>query len=151
LNPMLSYAILPATNQAALGQIKSQREDDICNKLSWTYLVLSPRNRPCSPPPPRGWRPCSWSVPSPANPRLSLPKSLRLFNNVRQWFLAEIIFSFLIKNCHVQAMGEAFSPQKRTSSTLKMKFINFLYIYGSVLPSWIRIWIANLDPDPGTH
>jgi hypothetical protein len=41
---------------------------------------------------------------------------------------------------YVQATGEAFSPQKRTSSTSKMKFISFFYVYGS---------IANPDTDPG--
>jgi hypothetical protein len=50
-----------------------------------------------------------------------------------------------------QATGEAFSPQKRTSSTSKdensLLFLNFL---GSFLPSRIRIRIRNLyaDPDP---
>jgi hypothetical protein len=36
----------------------------------------------------------------------------------------------------VQATGEAFSPQKRTSSTLKPIFFLFLWV---ILPSWIRI------------
>jgi hypothetical protein len=69
---------------------------------------------------------------------------------------AEIFFiSFLYKKLlftYVQATGEAFSPQKRTSSTSKIKFINFFYVCGSFLPSCIRsrMHIANPDPDPGT-
>jgi hypothetical protein len=52
----------------------------------------------------------------------------------------------------VQATEEAFSPQKRTSSTFKNKIINFFYYCGSFLPCWIRIHIRNpgLDTDPGT-
>ncbi len=57
--------------------------------------------------------------------------------------------SFLNKNCNlllprlslkdVQATVEAFSPQKRTSSTSKMKFMYiFFYLCGPVLPSWIQ-------------
>ena len=41
--------------------------------LAGTHLALSRRNRPGSPPQPRGWTPCSWSAPSPADPRLSPP------------------------------------------------------------------------------
>jgi hypothetical protein len=56
----------------------------------------------------------------------------------------------------VQATGEACSPQKRTSSTSKMKFINFFLSFVGHLLSWIRIRIANPgsdkdpDTDPGT-
>ncbi len=54
----------------------------------------------------------------------------------------------------IQATREAFSHQKRTSTTYEMKFMNFLYFCGSFLPSLIRIRIrtANRDPntDPGT-
>jgi hypothetical protein len=59
---------------------------------------------------------------------------------------------FLIKNCNFylslglqkrtyKLEGEAFSPQKRTSSTQNMKFLNIFYFCGSILPSWIRIRI----------
>jgi len=47
---------------------------------------------------------------------------------------------------------ENFSPQKRTSSTLKHEnSILFFYICGSFFPSWIRIRIQNADPDPATE
>ncbi len=39
-----------------------------------------------------------------------------------------------------QATEEAFSPQKRTSSTKTWYLLIFCF-YGSFLPSWIRIWI----------
>ncbi len=40
----------------------------------------------------------------------------------------------------VQATGEAFSPQKRTSDTSKHEILlTFFNISGSFLPSWIRI------------
>jgi hypothetical protein len=32
-----------------------------------------------------------------------------------------------------------------------MKFLKYFYFYGSFLPSWIRIWIPNTDPDPLTQ
>jgi hypothetical protein len=53
---------------------------------------------------------------------------------------------------YVQATGEDFSLQKRTSSTSKMKFLTFFYVLGSILPSWrrIRVLIANPDTYPGT-
>ncbi len=57
------------------------------------------------------------------------------------WF-----FSFLIKNFNflfltdVQATEQAFSPQKRTSSTSKMKFLNSMIIFVVIF--------ALLDPDP---
>jgi hypothetical protein len=50
-----------------------------------------------------------------------------------------------------QATGEAFSPQKRTSSTSKDEnSVLFSVFWGSFLPSWIRIRIRSLcaDPDP---
>jgi hypothetical protein len=54
-----------------------------------------------------------------------------------------------------QATGEAFSPQKRTSSTVKHENSGLFYFCGSFLPSWIRIRIRNLnadpDPDPATQ
>jgi hypothetical protein len=57
-----------------------------------------------------------------------------------------------IKEIH--PTGEAFRPQERTSSTVlkQLNFKIFIYFSGSVLPSWIRIRIANPDPDiyPGT-
>jgi hypothetical protein len=113
--------------------------------------VLSPRNRPCSPPPPRGWRPCSWSAQSPAVPRLSLPSNLRYFRNGSEHKFLFIFFDQKLQFIYVQPTAEAFnSLQKRTSSTLKIKFINFFLVYGSFLPSWNRIRFANLDQDPGT-
>ncbi len=39
-----------------------------------------------------------------------------------------------------QATGETFSPQKRTSSTSKMKILSFFQFFGVIL--------ALLDPDP---
>jgi hypothetical protein len=59
-------------------------------------------------------------------------------------------------NIVAQAAGEAFSPQKRTSSTSKHELsLLFFYICGSFLPTWIRIRIQQLklmrihvDPDP---
>jgi hypothetical protein len=47
----------------------------------------------------------------------------------------------------VQATGETFSSQKRTSSTSK-NLLTVFYVWGSFLPSWIRIRIADPDPDP---
>jgi len=49
-----------------------------------------------------------------------------------------------------QATGEAFSSQKRTSSTSIDENSVLFYFFGSFLPSWIRIRIRNLyaDPDP---
>jgi hypothetical protein len=52
-----------------------------------------------------------------------------------------------------EATGEAFSHQKRTSSTSKNEIVlTFFYVFRYFLPSWIRIRIANPDPDtdPGT-
>jgi hypothetical protein len=44
----------------------------------------------------------------------------------------------------VQATEEAFSPQKRTSSTVKnMKFLNFFYFVG-------HFCLLDPDPDPDT-
>jgi hypothetical protein len=67
-----------------------------------------------------------------------------LKTNLLLKFLCYKNFYFFIK--YVQATGEAFSPQKRTSSTylslkrghpaLQKTFFNFC---GSFLPSWIRI------------
>jgi hypothetical protein len=59
-------------------------------------------------------------------------------------------------NIVAQAAGEAFSPQKRTSSTSKHEnSLLFFFICGSFLPTWIRIRILQLklmrihvDPDP---
>ncbi len=49
----------------------------------------------------------------------------------------------------VQVTGEAFSPQKRTSSTSKHEnSVLFFYFCGSFLPSWIRTRIRNLNADP---
>jgi hypothetical protein len=54
----------------------------------------------------------------------------------------------------VKATAEVLSPQKRTSTLRKMKFLIFFYFCGSFLPSWIRIRITNpelltwLNPDP---
>jgi hypothetical protein len=54
-----------------------------------------------------------------------------------------------------QDTGEAFSPQKRTSSTSRHEnSVIFFYFCGSFLPSWIRIRIQQIklmrihaDPD----
>ncbi len=52
-----------------------------------------------------------------------------------------------VSTMDVQAIGEVFIPQKRTSSTRKFEFAS---ICGSFWPSWIRIrfLIPNADPDP---
>jgi hypothetical protein len=48
-----------------------------------------------------------------------------------------------------QATGEAFSPQKRISSTSKDEnSVLFFYFFWSFLPSWIRIRNLYADPDP---
>jgi hypothetical protein len=50
----------------------------------------------------------------------------------------------------VQAAEEAFSPQKRTSSTSKHEiFLIFLNFCGAFFPSWIRIRIPNPDSESG--
>ncbi len=49
-----------------------------------------------------------------------------------------------IKDAPAQAAGEAFSSQKRTSSTSKHKFFTFFYFFVLFLPSWIRIRIQQL-------
>jgi hypothetical protein len=46
----------------------------------------------------------------------------------------------------VQVAKEAFSSQKRTSSTSKHEISNFFLLLWSFLPSWIRIRIPNTDP-----
>jgi hypothetical protein len=70
----------------------------------------------------------------------------------------------------IQATGETFSPQKRTSSTSKIKSLHFFFVghcakkfkefrknqcFGSrsalIWLSWIRILIGNADPDPGAR
>ena len=68
-------------------------------------------------------------------------------------------FSFLlIKNCNLliprpsikdlQAIGEAFRTQKRTSSTSKDEIYELFSIFsGPFLPSWIRILIVNPNTD----
>ncbi len=48
----------------------------------------------------------------------------------------------------VIATGEAFNPQKRTSKTLKNKFIKFFYFWGWFLPFWIRIRIQGHHWNP---
>jgi hypothetical protein len=60
-----------------------------------------------------------------------------------------LFYLFLIKKLQftfIQASGEAFSPQKRTSSTSN-NLLTFFYVCGPFLPFWIRIRIANPDPD----
>jgi hypothetical protein len=62
---------------------------------------------------------------------------------------------FLIKNYHlpIPRPPERMFKLQRKPSALKRKHsalqnMNFSIFYGSFLPSWIRIWIPNLDPDP---
>ena len=61
----------------------------------------------------------------------------------------------MIKNGNLkdaQATGEAFSPQKRTSSTSKHEnSVLFSIFVGKFLPSWIRIRNLNADPDPANQ
>ncbi len=53
---------------------------------------------------------------------------------------------------YVQVIGEAFSSQRRPSNTSKHELLKkIFYFCGSFLPSWIRIRIPNLDPDPQTR
>jgi hypothetical protein len=78
--------------------------------------------------------------------RLLLKKKLNFFLDQKLQFTFPLAY---IKDA--QATGEAFSPQKRTSSTKKHENSGlFFYFCGSFLPSWIRIRIRNLsaDPDP---
>jgi hypothetical protein len=49
----------------------------------------------------------------------------------------------------VQATGEAYRPQKITSSTSKEKFNYCLYFSEPFLPFWILIQIRIVNPDPG--
>jgi hypothetical protein len=58
---------------------------------------------------------------------------------------------FIIKNCNLlmSKLQEKTSGLKREHPALqKIKFINYFFVCGSFLPSWIRIrgWIANPDP-----
>ncbi len=58
-------------------------------------------------------------------------------------------FLGLHKYGNIQATGEAFSPQKWTSSTSKREILNFFYFCWYFLPSWIwiRIQIRIYWPD----
>ncbi len=61
--------------------------------------------------------------------------------------------SYLSLGLHkgLQDTKEAFSSQKRTSSTSNHEISEFFFYFcGSFLPSWIRIWIRipNTDPVP---
>jgi hypothetical protein len=58
-----------------------------------------------------------------------------------QLIFLKYLFDQKLQFTYVQATGEAFSPQKRTSSTSRMKFVNFFYVCWSFLPSWIRTGI----------
>jgi hypothetical protein len=49
-----------------------------------------------------------------------------------------------------QATEEAFSPQKRTSSTSKLEIFKFFYFCGSFLPFWIQLPNPDPDSDPLT-
>jgi hypothetical protein len=48
---------------------------------------------------------------------------------------------------YVQALGEAFSPQKKTFSASKNEIYELYIFLWSFMPFWIRIRLAN--PDPG--
>ncbi len=59
-----------------------------------------------------------------------------------------LIFFFYPKHCYNLSLGllkerpsyrSCLSPQKRTSSTLNIKDLNFFLFWWSFLPSWIRI------------
>ncbi len=56
----------------------------------------------------------------------------------------ENLFDQKLQFTYVQATGEDFSPQKRTSSTSKMKFIYFF------LCLWVIFALLDPDTDPGT-
>jgi hypothetical protein len=66
------------------------------------------------------------------------------------------IFIFISKIARrmndAKATGEAFSPQNSTgtSSTSKHEHSLLFYFCGSLLSSWIRIHIKNVDLDPTT-
>jgi hypothetical protein len=59
-----------------------------------------------------------------------------------------VIYLFLGLHEDVQTTEEAFSPQKRTSSTSEHEILFFSFFCGSYLPSWF--WIPNPDMDPLT-
>ncbi len=72
----------------------------------------------------------------PSNQSFNLTFDDFYFNNT---FKREIsLFDQKLQLNYVQATGEAFSSQKRTSSTSKMKFINFL----------LCLWVIFVLPDP---
>ncbi len=67
---------------------------------------------------------------------------------------AEIFYLFLIKNCNLQVIVEAFSHQKITSNTSKSliyelfsMFVSLFCPPGSESGSGLRIWIRNPDSD----
>ncbi len=57
----------------------------------------------------------------------------------KNWKKKNFDYLFLINNRNL-LQGEAFSPQKRTSSnSKKFKLLTFFYVCGSFLPAWIQI------------
>jgi hypothetical protein len=47
-----------------------------------------------------------------------------------------------------QATGEAFSSKREPPALQKMKILSFFLLFGSFLPSWIRICNLYADPNP---
>jgi hypothetical protein len=72
----------------------------------------------------------------------------------KNFLIKKLPFSASIKD--IQATGEVFIPQKRTSGTSKLKFSSLLWVifgplgFGCVFPMRIRIQPTkmNKDPDP---
>jgi hypothetical protein len=68
---------------------------------------------------------------------------------IKYFFDQKLQFTYPLTSIKEFQVAEAFSPQRRTSSTSKHEISIFLYIFVVLkLPSWIRI--PNPDPDPLT-
>jgi hypothetical protein len=69
-------------------------------------------------------------------------QKLKKKNTAEHFFHLFFKSKIAIYGTYVQATGEDFSPQKRTSSSSKkLNLLPFFYVCGSFLPSWIRIRI----------
>jgi hypothetical protein len=87
--------------------------------------------------------------PDPIGSRVLMTKSLKKFTAEKKnyifFFDQKLKFTlYLSLGLHlkdVQVTEEAFSPQKRTSSTSKHEISLFFLLFGSFLLSWMRIRI----------
>ncbi len=84
------------------------------------------------------------------DPALWAPESGFLWPKVEKNLQLKKIKLFWIKTTIYQVTKEAFSSQKRTSSTSKHEISKFFLHLWVIVPSWIRIRIPNTDPDPLT-